>query len=403
MAPTTVVNLKRRTRTPYLRGILTRSLQKAGLGFDSAHLIATKIRDLIASAEEVTSFRLRELAVQMLEAQQENAVCRRYKSGGEPARMLLVRSRDGQTTLFSQEVHRRSLERTGIPTRQARATTARLYHRLRADGENEIDTTRLGQLTHQALLNEFGEESARHYLLWSAFRRSGRPLIILLGGAPNCGKSAVSLELASRLEIVRTQSTDILRDVMRLMIPQRLWPVLHAYSRGAWEAPPAQDIQPASDRHKRIAQGFSAQAQLLAVPCEAVVGRALRENESLIMEGVHLHPTLLKKLPRNEAAIVVPVMLAVLKPEDLRNRISGWESLPPQHRSERYLHRFDDIWQLQSQLLSEADRLAIPIVNSKRTATTVNSIMAVIREQLEVELGAVAEQLLATAEEPASL
>ena len=41
------------------------------------------------------------------------------------------------------------------------------------------------------------------------------------------GKSTLATELAHRLGIVRTQSTDMLREVMRTMIPAHLMPALH--------------------------------------------------------------------------------------------------------------------------------------------------------------------------------
>lgn len=391
MARTVIINVKRQTRTPYLRGIMTRSLQKAGLSFDKAHLLASNLRNEIGQLEEITTFELRDLVIRMLEEQNENSVCQRYQTGGNPDHMLLVRGPDQHALPFSRGIHQKSLERVGIPAQQARTTTTRLYHEIQATGVAEIGSTRLGHLTYQTLLKKFGEKSARRYLLWSAFNRSDRPLIILIGGVPGCGKSAVSMELATRMEIVRTQSTDLLREVMRMMIPERLLPVLHTSSFNAWEVLSENSVDSAADRYKVIAQGYSAQAQLLSVPCEAVISRAMQENVSLIMEGVHLQPTLIRQLPVNDSAILVPVLLAVLKPEELRDRISMRDGLVPQHQAVRYLRHFDDIWQLQSLLLAEADQLAVPIINSKHNSAAVKGIMDVIFKTLEREFGIDAE------------
>jgi len=391
MGRTIVFDHKRQTRIPYLRGILTRSLQKAGLSFDKAHLIASNVRSEIDQLDEITTSELRDLIIAMLEQQNESLASQRYQVSRSPDHMLLVRSSDQQAMPFSRSIHQRSLELAGLPAPQAKVMTTRLYHQVQAQGVAEIGSGQLGLLTYRTLLDNQGEKTARRYLLWSAFRRSGRPLIILIGGAPGCGKSAVSVELATRMEIVRTQSTDMLREVMRLMIPERLLPVLHTSSFNAWEALPETDIKSATDHYRIIAQGYSAQAELLSVPCEAVVSRALRENVSLIMEGVHLQPTLIKQLSGNGSAIMVPVLLAVLKPEDLRNRINNREGLVPQYQTERYLRRFDDIWQLQTLLLSEADQLAIPIISGKHNAGAVKGIMNVIFEALEREFNVAAE------------
>ncbi len=45
MSKVLVENTEDQTQTPFLRGILTRSLQKSGLTFDQAHEIANIIRD----------------------------------------------------------------------------------------------------------------------------------------------------------------------------------------------------------------------------------------------------------------------------------------------------------------------------------------------------------------------
>jgi len=101
---------------------------------------------------------------------------------------------------------------------------------------------------------------------------------------------------------------------------------------------------------------------LLAVAIEAVIQRALREQVSLIMEGVHIHPAFMEKQGENNEAVVIPIMLGVLKRKQLQRRIHGRGSAAPLRRGDRYLQHFDEIWRLQSHLLSEADHANIPIV-----------------------------------------
>ena len=59
MAKTLVFNRYENTRVPFLRGILIRSLQDAGLDFDDAYSLASKVRDDISDATEITSDELR--------------------------------------------------------------------------------------------------------------------------------------------------------------------------------------------------------------------------------------------------------------------------------------------------------------------------------------------------------
>ncbi|MCB1863254.1 MAG: hypothetical protein KDI47_16210, partial [Gammaproteobacteria bacterium] len=59
MARTVVVDREHKTRMPYLRGILTRSLQNTGLEFQQAYLMASNLRDQISHLEEISTEELR--------------------------------------------------------------------------------------------------------------------------------------------------------------------------------------------------------------------------------------------------------------------------------------------------------------------------------------------------------
>jgi 2-phosphoglycerate kinase len=83
---------------------------------------------------------------------------------------------------------------------------------------------------------------------------------------------------------------------------------------------------------------------------------------SLILEGVHIHPALLESIGEVSGAVVVPVMLGVLKPEELRSRLSGRIREAPARNGMAQLSNYERIWQLQAYLLSEADRAGIPIL-----------------------------------------
>ncbi|GIS90866.1 MAG: hypothetical protein CM1200mP20_09070 [Pseudomonadota bacterium] len=60
----------------------------------------------------------------------------------------------------------------------------------------------------------------------------------MVGGTAGVGKSTVSAEISTRLNITRSQSTDMLREVMRTMVATQLMPELHESSFEAWRALP---------------------------------------------------------------------------------------------------------------------------------------------------------------------
>jgi len=363
MAKVFVEDREEDTRVPFLRGILIRSLQDSGMSFDNAYDLATDIRSGLDNVPLVTTDELRQRVLDLLKSSSRQDVITRYEKQEKPL-AIQVEQRDGQVTLFSRLEYQHGLETIGLASEEAMDIVTTVYRHL-LNRRIEIITSRhLGELTYRYLRQstDLGPAVAHRWLVWRDFVNSGRPLIFLIGGTAGCGKSTIATMLASRLDIVRTQSTDMLREVMRSMMPKQLIPVLHTSSFTAWTALPGQPkaIQEVSET--LLVNGYRSQADLLTVAIEAVTQRALRERVSLILEGIHIHPAFMEKLTNNDDAIVMPVMLGVLKRKQLQRRIRGRGTDVPQRRADRYLKHFNEIWRLQSYLLSEADRENIPII-----------------------------------------
>ena len=60
MAKLLVINSDEDTKVPFLRGILTRSLQDAGLDFEEAYDLASDVRDSLSSQSRIGTNELRE-------------------------------------------------------------------------------------------------------------------------------------------------------------------------------------------------------------------------------------------------------------------------------------------------------------------------------------------------------
>jgi 2-phosphoglycerate kinase len=386
MAKLQIINAKDGTAVPFLRGILTRSLQLAGLSFDDAYGVASEIRDSLADDSSIRTDQLTKRVAGRLRKSHGEAAVRRYLALGDPAAPIIVRDEGGQTLPFSMETHRRALQCCGLTEALAAQLSDKLYRHLVMRNRTEISSSYLRRLTYRFVHREVGEETARRFLVWRQFRVQGWPLLLLIGGAPGCGKSTIATELASRLDIFRTQSTDMLREVMRMMIPERLLPVLHKSSFDAWQVLP--DKKPGDELEERVVRGYRSQSELLFVSCDAVIQRAMRERVSLVLEGVHVDATLVKRLSVERDVVIVPVMLAVLKKEQLRHRIQGRGGGVPLRRAKRYLQNFDAIWQLQSYLLDEADHHGVSIVTNDDKEETTREIMRIVVDHLATNLEA---------------
>ncbi|MCU7847620.1 MAG: zeta toxin family protein [Candidatus Thiodiazotropha sp. (ex Lucinoma kastoroae)] len=383
MAKTLVIDPSDGTRTPFLRGILTRSLTDAGLAFEKAYQLSSDIRQQINNDDEITTEEVRRRVLSELQNMDEKEVIENYESVNPSATKVMVIERNGDMQPFSIIEHRRTLESTGLSSDKAAYITQNVFNELVESYQDAIQTTAIGRLTYDKLKQHYGKEAAKRYLVWIDYKHTQRPLILLIGGATGCGKSTIATEVAHRLNIIRTQSTDMLREVMRMMVPERLIPELHTSSFNAWRRIPGSSESRESSEEMMI-HGYIHQSELVSVPCEAVVQRALSEQVSLILEGVHVSPALVNRFKDEQNAVIVPIMLAVLKQEKLKHHLKDRGVTAPERNAQSdYLSNFESIWMLQSHLLSEADNNAMPIIANDDTDKTTDRVMHSIIEVLE--------------------
>ncbi|MBF0266528.1 MAG: hypothetical protein HQL46_14785 [Gammaproteobacteria bacterium] len=369
-------------KTPFLRGIVTSSLLDSGVSFNIAYQIATEIRNSTQNINEIRSSDLRQLIAEQLKHNNVSQLAiNRFLSDNHNTDTILVRRENQQAEPFSRGQHRLCLEACGLSVDAATSITSKIYEHLLKSKVTEISSNDLGLQTYYMLQDRLGETVARSYLVWTSYVRSNKPLILLIGGAAGVGKSTIATEVGHRMNIVRTQSTDMLREVMRMMTPKALSPVLHTSSYNAWKVLPDVSNSTKFDE-KLLRSGYLRQSELLSVACEAIISRAIEEKVSLILEGVHIHPSLQEKITSNEGVILVPVLLSVLKASKLKEHFQGREGLAPGRYSTKYINNFDAIWELQSFLMGEADRYHVPIISNIRKDSAIQEVMKTINDSL---------------------
>lgn len=378
---TLVINRENQTKIPFLRGILIRSLLGTGLTFKQASELADEIRESLADQDRIASDKLQQRVAALLEAQYPDVIVQSYLSPLAIPSKIQVRNLGGSVTSFSRGRHQRYLQSSSISLSKAEDVTLKIFNELVATDIAEVSTCQLGYLTYLCLREELGKQAGERYLRYSEFQRSGRPLILMICGAVGTGKSSITTELSHRMEIVRTQSTDMLREVMRSMISDSLLPVLHRSSFEAWKALPIDDIK-SRDREQLVADGYRAQTELVSLACEAVLNRASTESTALILEGIHAHPNLQAKISSEGEPIAVHATLAVTKPKELRRRLRGRSASEPKRAAQRYLEHFDEIWCLQSVVLGEAEQYDTAIILNHDLEAAIHQLVVAINHKL---------------------
>lgn len=393
MSKLLVKNTEDQTQVPFLRGILTRSLQISGLKFEQAHELATKIRTEIADQSVITSQELEKLVIKHLQTSDNNKAATQYENRNMPY-ILQVESDDGQFSGFSPSTYRTDLVSIGLSITQASDIVDELCAHLLKRNKANVTTRYLGKVTYRILRKsrDIGEIPARRWLIWKDFVHSGRPIVYLIGGSPGNGKSTIATLLASRLDIPRMQSTDTLREVMRTMISKEDMPILHHSSFTAWKEVEARDDSD-EDMVRRIVEGYTEQAMFLSLTVQAVVQRALHERVSVVIEGVHVYPAMASELTDTEDAVIVPLMLGIFKKSKLLARMKGRSTEVPRRRVERYKKYFDQIWALQSYLLMEADSMDVPIISNDDKDDVFREIMLITINKLAEDFNKTPEEV----------
>ena len=367
--------------TPFLRGILTRSLQKVGLTFPEAFGVATLVRENLSANQTVPSENIRDEVSRILVSQFGPGAEERYRLDRTEPVWVKIFQENGEDVWFSRTIFRYRLEICGIPHNIAEDLAHRLHERLINDYANGINREDLHRLSFKMVLDQAGPHFARHLEAWHKLAQSKKTLLLLIGGASGVGKSTAATLLASRLNITRTQSTDMLREVLRILRPAEIAPELHYSSFNAWKA-----IATESDdetQAARIQTGFDRQADEVEVAIKALLDRAQKEQASIIVEGVHVRPSIIKRLNLESDVILIPVVLMVDRQKTLKQFFKGRSVTTRRRPGEHYLNNIDAIWALQSVIVSEANECNVPVViNEEEETNTMVRIFSVIASRV---------------------
>lgn len=381
-------------RKPFLRGMITHDLVQRGLEFDDAYAAARAIRDRLVPREEVATAEIRDLIQQQLEemfgAEQIPIVA---PTRAERSSLQVIYHGQGQP--FSRGLLARSLYATGVDLDRAYRLVADLEGQLRRDGVTVLPSDEVARRAGELLERHEGVEVARRYWLLRRIHHLPRPIVIYVGGASGTGKSTLALELAPLLRIYRITATDTIRQMMRMVFSPEMLPALHSssfelpsiYARYPGEETLADKEGEAadSDFEHRVIATFEEQAIRVGVGVRAVVERAIAENMSILIEGVHLYPPLIPFSDLEGAAYQVPLLLATTDGEAHRSRFLARARLGGR-RAERYLENFASIRSLHDFLLHQADAFDTPWLDTSETDGLVVKTLRLVTSRLQKKL-----------------
>ena len=388
MAKTVVVKQPEGDRAPFLRGILIQSLVTKGLSFDDAYEIAQSIRDDLRETEEISSKSLHAKVAKLLEVRFGPEYRVAYEAKPRPEKEIMVHTAT-RSAPFSIGILTHCLESCAIPPDVALTGARKVHETLKNTGHTDIGHRALRRIIHDCLVKHGDEDGARRYLSWRQFQNSSTPIILLIGGATGSGKSTITAEIAYRMDIVRTQSTDMMREIIRSYLAPHVVPTLGYSSFEAWRGLPSikrsrREVTKLGRRSvdNPVIAGFLSQFGNIKVALMATIERAIKERHPLIIDGVHVLPWELDLEEMNKQSIVVPLMLATMRKKLLSKQLKRRGREQTTREASRYLQHLDDIWELQSYLLTEADQAGIPIIPNWGVETTVREVLELASQKI---------------------
>jgi len=185
-----------------------------------------------------------------------------------------------------------------------------------------------------------------------------------VGRWPGVGKSTLARELAYRLGIRRIVSSDAIREALRSLISNQLSPSLHASSYAAWRTTllPSEDEEKTKPKTKQVIRGFLLQAQQLKPALLGIIERSIKENTSLIIEGVHLVPGILTESVSKACFVELALVTEDIKAHQ-RNFMSRDISTSQKRSKEQYLSHFTEIRILNQFIADRAEEEGVAIID----------------------------------------
>jgi 2,3-bisphosphoglycerate-independent phosphoglycerate mutase len=377
-------------RRRFLRGMVTHDLVQRGLSFEDAYGVARAIRGELGDREEISTAQLRDLIDEQVARVFGSETAEAVRLQVPPVVELQV-FYDGEKQLFSRGLLARSINAAGVDLDEAYALVNDLEADLRSEGIEIITSAELARRTDDLIEDRVGKKAAKQYRLVRRIRTLHRPLVIYIGGASGTGKSSLALELAPLLRIYQVNATDTIRQVMRMVFTPSIMPSLH---KSSFDVAPPLDVMAAEELSgspgdpeyvQRLVASFEEQATRVCVGVRAVVERAIAENRSIIVEGVHLHPAIVPFADLEGSAYQVPLVLATLNEETHRTRFLA-RSRSWGRRAERYLERFDSIRAIHDYLLQQAEANEVQELDTSQadpsSARTLRLVAAMVEKRV---------------------
>lgn len=278
---------------------------------------------------------------------------------------------------FSKGVMSRALMASGLTATAAYELARRVELDLERRASVSLELDRLHELAEEVLGASAAERAMRRLRRWNHLAELDLPLVLLVGGGTGTGKSTLATEAAHRLGITRVTSTDFVRQTLRAFFSRAFMPSIHYSSFEAALALTKAEEEEAGDP---ALLGFLDQARNVLVGVEAAIDRALAENWSMVLEGIHLVPGMLAVEP--DRALVVQCVVAIHDESHHRGHFEIRDTHSAGVRpADKYIEGFPEIRMIQDYIVERARRNDVPVVENTSIDRALEAILDLVLER----------------------
>ena len=370
------------SKHPFMRGMLAHKLIQRGLSFDQAYQISKDARSYFQQQAEVTTESLMQSVDELIIARYGQEVLKELNSELFPSGKQISVFRRNATSPFSKALLTQSITSAGIKPEEAYQIAFYMETNLMKNGIFRISKNKLFEKVYKTISKKYSPKIAQLYKLASRIDELDKPLIIYIGGASGTGKSVMATFLAGRLGINKITGTDTIREIMRLVFKRDLLPSLHNSSAKAGIALPK-----TLDKSNRLIGGFCLQAQQVSVGVKAVVDRAVKEKNSMIIEGIHLLPYMQQILKEGtKRAYHIPITLSLMNEKYHKDRFFERGKSNELRKIDPHLRSFENIRIIHEFCTSESEFYEIEVVDNEDFDETTNTLTQLIINTLQEQV-----------------
>lgn len=211
----------------------------------------------------------------------------------------------GYETEYSRTLLLRSVLRTGLSIYKSQEIIKNVKKKLK--NRKKVDAEELYRICLK-MIKEHGTKYSKKYEIWHKYnhlrrKKKAPSIIIAMGGASVSGKSVTMSDISFRLMLPRIITTDIIRKFVKNLVTPDELKILNASS-----------FEKMKERGKRKKfYIFMKQAEILTPYIRRLMYRAIKDNEDIAIEGIHLVPGMLPRKLLKKPNIISAIIYAPSK------------------------------------------------------------------------------------------